>query len=105
MGEVKHLTEENFDGETENGLVLVDFWAEWCGPCNTLSPILEQVAEDVKGKASVCKVNVGEAPELAKRFGIRSIPTMHILKDGKIVRTLSGVVDKSALINALELSE
>ena len=103
MSEVKHFTEENFDRETAEGLFLVDFWAEWCGPCRSLSPVLDQVAEAVKGKAVVGKVNIGESQELAKRFGVRSIPSLFIVKDGKVVKQLSAPLDKTSLIKALEL--
>ena len=103
MSEVKHLNEENFDAETAEGIVLVDFWAEWCGPCKMLSPILDQIAAEVGDKAKIVKVNAEESQNLAKRFAVRSIPALFVMKDGEIVKNLPGVQDKAALINALEL--
>jgi thioredoxin len=91
------------DAETAEGIVLVDFWAEWCGPCKMLSPILDQIAEEIDGKAKVVKINAEESMNLAKRFAVRSIPALYVMKDGEIVKNLPGVQDKAALIKALEL--
>ena len=99
------LTKENFETEVINSElpVLVDFWAEWCGPCKMLSPILDQIAEEIDGKAKVIKINAEESMNLAKRFAVRSIPALYVMKDGEIVKNLPGVQDKAALIKALEL--
>ena len=103
MSKVLYLNDENFDAETAEGSVLVDFWAEWCGPCKMLSPILDQIAEEIDGKAKVVKINAEESMNLAKRFAVRSIPALYVMKDGEIVKNLPGVQDKAALIKALEL--
>jgi thioredoxin 1 len=82
--------------------VLVDFWAEWCGPCRTLGPILEDVAKEVGDKATVLKVNVDDNPELAQKFGIRGIPTMIFFKNGQASKTLVGVQPKEEIKKSLE---
>lgn len=95
------LTDVNFSSETSQGVVLVDFWAPWCGPCRMQGPIVERVAETMSGKAKVGKCNVDEAPKSAQQFGIRSIPTLVILKNGKEVRRFVGVQQEDVLINAI----
>ena len=77
--------------------VLLDFWAEWCGPCRMLAPAVAQIAEEYEGKAKVCKVNVDEQPELARRFGINSIPTVMVFKGGVLTDTLVGLRPKAEL--------
>jgi len=99
----KTLNQANFD-ETVNGSatpVLVDFWADWCGPCKMIAPVLEEIATEQAGKAIVAKVNIDESPELAERFGITAIPTLMVFKQGQAKRTLRGVQPKSALVAAL----
>ena len=103
MAEVRHFTEEDFEAQTSKGVVLVDFWAEWCGPCKMLGPVLEQVATEVDGKAVVGKVNVDEEPELAGTFQVTSIPTVVILKNGKIVNQSIGYKPKEELVKLLEV--
>ena len=73
---IQHLTEENFDAVTGEGRSLVDFWATWCGPCRMQAPILEQLDGELEGSVKICKVDIDEQPELARRFGIMSIPTL-----------------------------
>ena len=85
------LEETNFDSEVQNGVVLVDFWATWCGPCKMQGPIVEQVAEQVHGKARVAKLDVDSAPKVAQRFKIRRIPTLIVFKDGKRRNNLSAL--------------
>ena len=98
---VKHFTADNFAAETSNGIAIVDFWAEWCGPCKMLGPILDQVAAEIGDKAVVGKVNVDEAQQLAAQFSVRSIPAIFILKDGKVANQFVGLQDKQTLVNAV----
>lgn len=93
---MKHLTIDDFDAEISSGKVLVDFWATWCGPCRMLAPILEQL-ENADPGVKICKVNVDEQQELAKRFGVLSIPTLILFKDGKPVDKSVGLTDLETL--------
>lgn len=102
MSEVRHWTADNFDAETSSGVALVDFWAEWCGPCRMLGPVLDQVAKELDGSAVIGKINVDEAQQLAAKFNVRSIPAIFVLKDGKVVNQFVGVQDKQTLINAVK---
>ncbi len=89
---LKHLTKADFDMEIENAgvPVLVDFWAPWCGPCRMIGPIIERLAEDAGDKASVCKVNVDDDPELARRFRVVSIPCVIVFRDGEEAERIVG---------------
>lgn len=94
-----HLTEGNFD-ETisrDSGLMMVDFWAEWCGPCRAIAPVLEELARESAGKVTLAKVNVDESPGLAARYGIRSIPTILFVKGGKVADQVIGAVPRAKL--------
>lgn len=84
------------------GLVLVDFWAEWCGPCRQLGPILEAIDEEMGGDVTIYKMNVDDSPETASQFGIRSIPTMFLFKDGKHVDTKVGLNTQSTISSWIE---
>jgi thioredoxin 1 len=97
--ETVHLTEENFDAAIgrETGIVMVDFWAEWCGPCRVMGYVLEEFAQEIGENAVVAKVNVDEQPEIASRYDIQSIPTVIIFKDGREVDRVIGAVPKKVL--------
>jgi thioredoxin 1 len=96
------LNDANFDSQIQNGTTLVDFWAPWCGPCRMQGPILDRVAMQAQGKATVAKVNVDNAPGVATTYGIQSIPTLIVFRDGKPVRGFVGVQSEAALLAALE---
>lgn len=95
---VKIITKENFEAEVlkSQKTVLIDFWATWCGPCQMLSPVVDEFAEE-NPDVSVCKVNVDEQPELAMAFGIESIPTLVVMKGGKAVNKSLGVIPKEKI--------
>lgn len=97
------LTDANFEQEVlKSDLpVLVDFWATWCGPCQVISPLIAEIAEEYEGKVKVCKLNVDEAPVIASKYGIMSIPTLMVFKDGKSVDAVVGVVSKDEIKNVL----
>jgi len=99
VAETNHLTEQNFDEVlvATEGLVMVDFWAEWCGPCRAIAPVLEDLAEASEGRVTLMKVNVDENPGLAARFEIRSIPTIVFFKEGAIVDRVIGAAPKAVL--------
>ena len=99
VAETIHLTEQSFDEAlvATQGLVMVDFWAEWCGPCRAIAPVLEELAEASEGRVTLMKVNVDENPDLAGRYGIRSIPTILFFKQGAIVDRVVGVAPKALL--------
>ena len=88
---VKVFTDENFETETNKGVVLIDFWATWCGPCRMQAPIIEQLADEMGDKVTIGKLDVDANPKTAQSFGIMSIPTLLIKKDGQVVDQLVGV--------------
>ena len=92
-----NLNKDNFEQSIANGVALVDFWASWCGPCKMQLPIIEEFSGEMEGKATVGKVNVDEELELAQSFGIQSIPTLILFKDGEPVKKLVGLHSKEAL--------
>jgi len=99
-----NINDSNFKHEVlDEGLpVLVDFWAEWCGPCRMVGPIVEEIAKEYKGELKVCKLNVDEAPETASKYGIMSIPTLAIFKKGKVVDKIVGALPKAELEAAIK---
>ena len=99
------ITAENFEAEVINAdvPVLIDLWAAWCGPCRMVGPIVEEIADDYAGRLKVGKVDVDAQPELASAFGVQSIPTILLLKDGQIVSGAIGARAKPQLVEALEL--
>ena len=101
MAEYIELTSENFDSTVENGVSLVDFWAPWCGPCRMLSPVIDELVNDFKDKANICKVNTDEEQNLAVKYGVRSVPTILIIKDGEIVDQVIGAQSKQALADKI----
>ena len=99
---VIHATEESFAQEIASGLVLVDFYADWCGPCKMLTPVLESVANKLDGKVKIVKVDVDESPDLAQRFGIMSVPTMILFKKGQQAAAFSGYMPEAMLMQNIE---
>ncbi|SVA17100.1 uncharacterized protein METZ01_LOCUS69954 [marine metagenome] len=101
---VQTFTDENFDSTVveAEGPVLVDFWAEWCGPCRQMAPAVEALASDYDGKVTVGKLNVDEHPNVAQRFSIRGIPTLLLFNGGEVVDQLVGVADDSKLKSMLD---
>lgn len=91
------LTKDNFTQSVESGVSLVDFWAPWCGPCKMQLPIVEELSTELEGQAVIAKINVDEEPELASQFGVMSIPTLILFKDGQPVDKMVGVQSKEAL--------
>lgn len=96
------LNEKNFMNEINNGVTLVDFYADWCSPCKVLAPIIEEVANEEIG-AKICKVNINNSEECAKKYSIMTIPTMLIFKDGKVVDRKTGVLEKKEIINWIKI--
>ncbi|MBX2967551.1 MAG: thioredoxin [Cyclobacteriaceae bacterium] len=102
MGKTIELTDSTFEQTIKSDKpVLVDFWAEWCGPCKMIGPVVEELAGEYEGKAVVAKLNVDENPETAAKFGIRSIPTLLVFKGGQVVDKQIGAVPKSVLAQKL----
>ncbi len=98
------LTDANYQENVldKKGIAVVDFWAEWCGPCRMIGPIIEELAGEYEGKALIAKVDVDDNAELSQKYGVRSIPTILILKDGEVVDKHVGVTTKQALVDKIE---
>lgn len=103
MSEI-HLTDSTFKEEVLDykGLALVDFWAPWCGPCMMLGPVIEELAEEMKDTVKVCKMNVDENMEFPQKYGIMSIPSILLFKDGELVETMIGLQPKESFISAIQ---
>ncbi|WP_163101293.1 thioredoxin [Peribacillus alkalitolerans] len=98
---IVNATDQTFTNETSEGLVLVDFWAPWCGPCKMIAPVLEELDSEMADKAKIVKVDVDENQETAGKFGVMSIPTLLVLKNGEVVDKVVGFQPKESLANLL----
>ncbi|MFA6457885.1 MAG: thioredoxin [Patescibacteria group bacterium] len=101
MSEI-NLTASNFESEISTGVVLVDFWAPWCGPCQMMLPVVGEIAQEFAGRVKVGKINIDEEGELAQKFGVMSIPTFKIFKNGAVVATVVGGMPKENLVAELQ---
>ena len=102
MGNAMELTVGNFDQMVSKGVTLADFWAEWCGPCRMMTPIVEDLAKEYSGKANIGKINVDDESDLAVKFDVGSIPTIIVFKDGQVSARFVGVTSKGVLADALK---
>ena len=105
MSDIVHeFTDETFDKEVIKDAmpVLIDFWAAWCGPCKAIAPVIEEIAQEYNGKIKVGKLDVDQNQKTAMEYGVRSIPTMLIMKDGEVINQIVGAVPKENITNALE---
>lgn len=98
------ITDENFEAEiaSAKGVALLDFWATWCGPCMRIGPIVDEVADEYKGKAKICKLDTDNNPQTPTKFSVMSIPTLLVFKDGKVHNQLTGAVPKAQIVDMLE---
>jgi len=99
---VQHITDAEFPGTVATGVTLVDFWAPWCGPCKLIAPLLDELAGELGAKARIVKINIDENPQVASQFGIMSIPTLLLFKDGKKVDQKVGAQSKPVLKSFIE---
>lgn len=101
---ITHISDASFEDEVlkASGAVLIDYWAEWCGPCKMIAPILDELADEYAGRIKVVKLNIDDNPETPPKYGIRGIPTLMIFKDGNVEATKVGAVSKAQLSNFIE---
>lgn len=101
--EIVKLNNDNFKNEVKdsNKVVLVDFYADWCGPCKMMSPIIDEISGEVDDRVKVCKLNVDEATDMASEYGVMSIPTLIVFKNGEVFETLIGLQSKDAVLNVI----
>ncbi len=101
--DVLKITSENFEQEVINAdkMVVVDFYADWCGPCKMMAPIIEEIAKELEGKAKVGKINIDDNQSLAVKYQVMSIPTIAIFKQGKVIQSFVGVTDKQEILDAV----
>lgn len=106
MADIINVTDASFEADVlkADGPILLDFWAEWCGPCKMLAPSLEQLSGELDGKVSVAKLNIDENPTIPSRYGVRGIPTLMIFKDGQVAATKVGALPKAQLKTWIEQS-
>ena len=97
-----HATEQTFAQEIANGLVLVDFYADWCGPCKMIAPVLDELATELEGTAKIVKVNVDNCPAISSQYQVMSIPTLILFKDGQIVQQTVGFQPKASLLSLIQ---
>jgi len=102
MGNATNLTTTTFQETISDGIALIDFWAEWCAPCKMMTPVIEELALDYEGKATIAKINIDEEGDLATKYGVNSIPTLLVFKDGEVAKKFVGVTKKDELEKALK---
>lgn len=101
-GHLQYLDDNNFEREIAQGVTLVDFYADWCGPCRMIAPIIEELAQEKQGKAKIAKLDIEEAQKVTSQFNVTSIPTLILFKDGREVQRVVGVRDKDTLSEMIE---
>ena len=104
MSTISHINDDDFDNHVNNSSlpVLVDYWAEWCGPCKAIAPILDELAKDYEGKVNIAKLNIDNNQDTPAKYGIRGIPTLMLFKDGNVIDTKVGALSKSQLVAFLD---